>query len=60
MLVSMATIGDHRFRLPDAGLSLFLQAVGLVGAFRKDKKRVVGPEEKLLWKSFSRTTNLTT
>jgi hypothetical protein len=60
MLVSMATIGDHRFRLPAAGLSLFLQAVGLVGAFRKDKKRVVGPEEKLLWKSFSRTTNLTT
>jgi hypothetical protein len=60
MLVSMATIGDHRFRLPAAGLSLFLQAVGLVGAFRKDKKRVVGPEAKLLWKSFSRTTNLTT
>ena len=60
MLVSMATIGDHRFRLPAAGLSLFLQAVGLVGAFKKGKKRVVGSEEKLLWKSFSRTTNLTT
>jgi hypothetical protein len=60
MLVSMATIGDHRFRLPAAGLSLFLQAVGLVGVFKKGKKRVVGSEEKLLWKSFSRTTNLTT
>jgi hypothetical protein len=27
-LVSMATIGDHRFRIPTMGLSLFLQAVG--------------------------------
>ena len=60
MLVSMATIGDHRFRLPAAGLSLFLQAIGLVWAFGKGKKRVIGSEEKLLWKSFSRTTNLTT
>jgi hypothetical protein len=60
MLVSMATIGDHRFRLPAAGLSLFLQSVGLVWAFGKGKKRVIGSEEKLLWKSFSRTTNLTT
>ena len=27
-LVSMGTIGDHRFRIPTMGLSLFLQAVG--------------------------------
>ena len=27
-LVSMGTIGDHRFRMPTMGLSLFLQAVG--------------------------------
>jgi hypothetical protein len=60
MLVSMATIGDHRFRLPTAGLSLFLQAVGFLWAFSRGKGRLVGPEEKLLWKSFSRTTNLTT
>ena len=60
MFVSMATIGDHRFRLPTAGLSLFLQAIGLVWTFGKGKKRVIGSEEKLLWKSFSRTTNLTT
>jgi hypothetical protein len=60
MLVSMATIGDHRFRLPAAGLSLFLQGVGLVWAFSKRKKRGFGSEEKLLWKSFQRTTNLPT
>ena len=60
MAVSMATIGDHRFRLPAAGLTLFLQAVGLVWAFSKGKRRVSGQEEKLLWKSFQRTTNLPT
>ena len=27
-IVSMGTIGDHRFRIPTMGLSLFLQAVG--------------------------------
>jgi hypothetical protein len=26
-LISMGTIGDHRFRLPQMGLSLFLQVV---------------------------------
>ncbi len=60
MAVSMATIGDHRFRLPAAGLSLFLQAVGLVWAFSKGERRLSGQEEKLLWKSFQRTTNLPT
>jgi len=29
-LISMGTIGDHRFRLPQMGLSLFLQAAGFV------------------------------
>lgn len=60
MAVSMATIGDHRFRLPAAGLSLLLQGIGLVWALGKGKKRVIGQEEKLLWKSFQRTTNLPT
>lgn len=30
MLTSMATIGDHRFRIPTLGLSLVLQAIGLL------------------------------
>ncbi|MGA0866804.1 MAG: hypothetical protein ACO3QV_05755, partial [Candidatus Nanopelagicaceae bacterium] len=60
MLVSMATIGDHRFRLPAAGLSLFLQVVGVTWALSKRKRRSFGPENQLLWKSLSRTTNLPT
>ncbi|MFM7463521.1 MAG: hypothetical protein ACKO29_05570, partial [Actinomycetota bacterium] len=58
MLVSMLTIGDHRFRLPVAGLSLFLQGVGLTWAFSKRARRSITGEEKLLWKSLTRTTNL--
>ena len=30
-LISMGTIGDHRFRLPQMGLSLFLQVAGFYG-----------------------------
>ena len=59
MGVSMLTIGDHRFRLPVAGLSLFLQGVGLLWAFSKRVRRLKYGEEKLLWKSLTRTTNLT-
>lgn len=58
MLVSMVTIGDHRFRLPVAGLSLFLQGIGLTWAFSKRVRRSITGEEKLLWKSLTRTTNL--
>jgi hypothetical protein len=39
-LVSVGTIGDHRFRLPTMGLSLFLQVAGyfaLKNRFRTDK-----------------------
>jgi hypothetical protein len=34
-LISMATIGDNRFRIPQMGLSLFLQAAGFVFLKRK-------------------------
>ncbi len=37
-LISMGTIGDHRFRLPQMGLSLFLQAAGFVFFKRKITK----------------------
>jgi hypothetical protein len=29
LLISLVSIGDHRFRIPIMGLSLFLQAVGI-------------------------------
>ncbi len=34
---SMLTIGDHRFRIPSMGMSLFLQAVGVLGTFERGK-----------------------
>ena len=34
-LISMGTIGDHRFRVPTMGLSLFLQVVGMIIIFDK-------------------------
>jgi hypothetical protein len=37
-LVSMGTIGDHRFRIPQMGLSLFLQLAGFVFLKRKFAK----------------------
>jgi hypothetical protein len=43
-LISLATIGDHRFRLPIMGMSLFLQAVGLRTLLRGGKPPMVdGP-----------------
>jgi hypothetical protein len=43
-LISLMTIGDHRFRIPIMGLSLFLQAIGLKTLLRGGKPAVVdGP-----------------
>ena len=43
-LISLITIGDHRFRIPIMGLSLFLQVVGIKTLFRGGKpSMVVGP-----------------
>jgi hypothetical protein len=38
-LVSMGTIGDHRFRIPTMSLSLFLQVVGFYALRHKAKTR---------------------
>ena len=43
-LISLISIGDHRFRLPIMGMTLFLQAVGLKTLFSRGKAQVVdGP-----------------
>jgi hypothetical protein len=43
-LVSLISIGDHRFRMPIMGLSLFLQAIALKTLFRGGKAAMVdGP-----------------
>jgi hypothetical protein len=43
-LISLVSIGDHRFRIPIMGLSLFLQVIGLKTLFRGGKPAMVdGP-----------------
>jgi hypothetical protein len=43
-LISLVTIGDHRFRLPIMGMSLFLQAIGLRSLFKGKRPLMVdGP-----------------
>jgi hypothetical protein len=43
-LITLMSIGDHRFRLPIMGMSLFLQAVGIRTLFRGGKPPMVdGP-----------------
>jgi len=43
-LISLMTIGDHRFRIPIMGVSLFLQAIGLKTLFSGGKASMVdGP-----------------
>lgn len=43
-LISLISIGDHRFRLPIMGMSLFLQAIGLKTLFKGGKAPMVeGP-----------------
>jgi hypothetical protein len=43
-LITLLTIGDHRFRVPIMGLSLFLQAIGLKTLFNRGKAPIVdGP-----------------
>ena len=43
-VITLFTIGDHRFRVPIMGLSLFLQAIGLKTLFKGGKAPIVdGP-----------------
>lgn len=61
-LSSVATIGDHRFRIPSMGMSLFLQAVGFTALFLK-KRRLSGTSVPvdwpgLHWKARSQPDNL--
>jgi hypothetical protein len=40
-LITLFTIGDHRFRIPIMGVSLFLQAIGIKTLLSGGKPRVV-------------------
>ena len=56
-LISIGTIGDHRFRIPLMGLSLFLQIVGIFSPFGGNA-RLVGAPTSVYWKSLERKANL--
>ena len=56
-LTSIATIGDHRFRIPTMTLSLFLQVIGFV-SLSGGKSRLTGSVNPLRWKSLERKANL--
>ena len=63
-LSSVATIGDHRFRIPSMGMSLFLQVIGFFALFIKGRDRFFGPSTPvswlgLRWKGERATDNLT-
>jgi hypothetical protein len=62
-LSSIATIGDHRFRIPTMTLSLVLQVVGVSYLFMNRRKRLVGKSidiawPRLHWKGKSETDKL--
>jgi hypothetical protein len=62
-LSSIATIGDHRFRIPTMTLSLALQVIGFTSIFVNKRKRLVGAGTDiswpgLHWKRKSETDNL--
>jgi hypothetical protein len=39
-LITLLTIGDHRFRIPIMGLSIFLQAIGMRALLRARKSNL--------------------
>ena len=60
---AIATIGDHRFRIPSMGMSLFLQVVGFTALFIKKTRRFSGSPipiswPGLRWKRPTQTDNL--
>jgi hypothetical protein len=48
-LSSIATIGDHRFRIPTMTLSLALQVIGFTSLFINKRKRLVGTGTEIGW-----------
>jgi hypothetical protein len=48
-LITILTIGDHRFRIPSMGASLLLQVIGLVGLFVKKRDRFRGTPVEVTW-----------
>lgn len=48
-LSSIATIGDHRFRIPTMTLSVTLQVIGLTSLLLSKRRRLVGSASEIRW-----------
>lgn len=48
-LSSIATIGDHRFRIPTMTLSVTLQVIGLTSLLLSKRRRLVGSATEVTW-----------
>jgi hypothetical protein len=48
-LITILTIGDHRFRIPSMGASLLLQTVGFIGLFLNNRDRYRGNPIEVSW-----------
>ena len=53
VLSSMLTIGDHRFRIPSMGMSLFLQAMGLYTLNRGRRSNLLTSSTLVSWPSIN-------
>lgn len=54
LLSSMLTIGDHRFRIPSMGMSLMLQALGLMAIWKGKSKTDVQAKPLTQWPTFAK------
>jgi len=54
LLSSMLTIGDHRFRIPSMGMSLFLQALGLFVFSQQSRSKFSQSTSLVSWPSITR------
>lgn len=52
LISSMLTIGDHRFRIPSMGLSLVLQAIGIISLYTKQRSLPSRTNPLVSWPSF--------
>ena len=48
-LSTVATIGDHRFRIPSMGMSLILQVIGFSALLMRRRMRISGTPAVVLW-----------
>jgi len=54
LVSSMLTIGDHRFRIPSMGMTLFLQAIGFSSLFKNNRSKSSNSISSVTWPSIKK------